>query len=379
MKITNKLLVLILAVILTIPMTVMAEDAAVSAQTPAEPAAAADSGVKTFETQDGVLSIKVPTDNDKWSVIPDDQRWFVMSDGTDSIYVDHYLNGDTLPAPVVAKMPFVQVYQVYFSTANEVFVVTGEVTVEEDMPYVRDAVNSFQVLKYDTKQPAQPQPQPQPEANYGIRDINSDMYCITTDGVNVRESYSTSSQIIGGVSYQDEVFVIGEVTKDGADTGWLKIQFGNGEGYVYDEWFDYNKPSDPERTGGELTLYREDGGATIEIYEYSDNQWRDDTYRIFYGIAEHTWQSEDIGQYFWVDDIRYIHEPDIVDDEPYRTGDEITLYRADGASTKQIYYYSDGQWRDDNYVIWFSVGNSEWDMEGSGQYVWYDDPSLINY
>jgi len=37
------------------------------------------------------------------------------------------------------------------------------------------------------------------------------------------------------------------------------------------------------------------------------------------------------------------------------------------------------QWRDDNGWIWFPVAEHEWDMEGTSQYVWYDDPSYINY
>ena len=435
MRLTNKLIVLFLILVLAFPMTALAGDATDPAQIPAAPAAASDDNVKVFETSDGVLSIEAPRDNDKWMVIPDDQRWFVMSDGTDTIIVEHYANGDTMPAVALAKDPIVQVYQVYYSTKTEVFVVTGEATFAEDMPYIRAAVNSFQVLKYDTKQAEQPQPQPQPAANYGIREIESDMYCITPDGVNVRESYSTGSPVIGGISYKEKVFVIGEVTKDGADTGWLKIKYGNGEGYVYDEWFDYNEPSDPERTGdektvysydgtqtreiyfytdgiwrddngntyrggmsaevdcsdgtvwyespmeepyrvgGEITLYREDGESTKEIYYYSDNQWRDDYGEVYYSFAEHMWQSEGVGQYNWYDDPSYI-DPQY--DEPYPVGGEITLYREDGESTKEIYYYSDNQWRDDYGQVYYSIAEHMWQSEGIGQYFWYDDPSYID-
>ena len=428
MKFTNRLLVLLLAFIMAFSVTVMAAEPADPAQTPAEPAAISDDSVKVFETQDGVLSIVAPKDNDRWAVVQDDQRWFVMSDGTDSITVDHYSNGDTLPAAALAKDPIVQVYQVHYSTENEVFVVTGSVKIVEDMPYIRDSVNSFQVLKYDTKTADQPQP----EATIGIREIESDMYCNTPDGVNVRESYSTASNIIGEIAYKEKVFVIGEVTKNGGDTGWLKIKYGSGEGYVYDEWFDINPPSDPERTGnektiysydgaqtrtiyfytdgiwrddngntyqggmsaevscsdgtvwyespmepyrtgGELTLYREDGESTKEIYYYSDNQWRDDNDIVYYSIAEHMWQSEGIGQYFWYDDPSYIPG-----DDPYPVGGELTLYREDGGSVKEIYYYSDNQWRDDNGIVYYSFAEHMWQSEDGGQYFWYDDPDYID-
>ena len=37
------------------------------------------------------------------------------------------------------------------------------------------------------------------------------------------------------------VYVIGDVTRDGVDTGWYQIQYGNGVGYVWEDWFDVNQ------------------------------------------------------------------------------------------------------------------------------------------
>ena len=275
MKTGNKFLILCLAATLALPFTALAgEDTSGAAQAPAEPVAVIQDGPKIFETQDGVLEMAAPTDNDNWCVIQDDQNWFAMSDGTDTITVDHYSNGDTLPAPEIADDTFVQIYQVYYSTDNEVFIVTGKVTVEGDMPYVKDSVNSFKVLKYDTLTPT---PAPEPQPVYDIKAIGATMYCTTPDGVHVRADHSMDAAVIGGISYREAVYVIGDVTKDGVDTGWYQIQFGNDVAYVWEDWFDVNQPpADPVRTGDTMTIYSYDGSMSKEIYFYTDGVWRDE-------------------------------------------------------------------------------------------------------
>ena len=324
----SKLLVLLMAAIMALTLTAVAGE---------DPAFLSGGDVQVFETPDGVLSIEAPSDDDKWTVIQDDKKLLAISDGTDTITVEHYANGEELPAVALAKDDFVQIYQVYFSTKNEVFIVTGEVTVAEDMPYVRKAVNSFEVLKYDTKQAKQDNPDAQPEPVYDIRKIESDMYCNTTDGVNVRASYSTDSERIGSVSYGEKVYVIGEVTKDGENTGWLKISYGNGEGYVYKTWFDDSKPEETTPSGEDET--------TTSGEDETTSSGEDET------------------------------TPAV---DPQRTGEEMTLYREDGQGTKEIYYYNDNKWRDDNGQVFYQIDDHKWDVEGHGQYFWYDDPGMVN-
>lgn len=357
MKIRNKLLVLSLAAVLAFPLTAMAaEDTSGSAQAPLEPVDIMQDGTKVFETEDGVLKMAAPTDNDKWSVIADDQNWFAMSDGTDTITVDHYANGDSLPAPAIADDTFVQIYEIYYSTNNEVFVVTGKVTVADDMPYVKDAVNSFEVLKYDTKKPA-----PTPQPVYDVKAIGATMYCTTTDGVHVRADHSIDSDVIGGISYGEAVYVIGDVTKDGVDTGWYQIQFGNGVGYVWEEWFDVNEPpAEPVRTGESMTIYSYDGSETREIYMYSDGIWRDDN-----GITYKGGMSAEVD----ASDGTVWYESPM---EPTPTGDSMTIYSYDGSETREIYMYSDGIWRDDDGITY--TGGMSAEIDGSDGSVWYESP-----
>lgn len=381
MKIRNKLLVLGLTAVMAFQVTTMAQETADQAQAPAAPAvtaadasnpeAAQTAGRKIYATEDGVLSIAAPVDDDNWAVIPDDQNWFALSDGIDTITVDHYSNGEDLPGHTIAEDPFVQIYEVCYSTENEIFIVTGKVTYAEDIPYIRDSVNSFQVLQYDTKQavttqpdpqPApQPDPQPAPQPVYDVTPIEATMWCTSPDGVHVRSYASLDADIIGGISYGDEVYVIGDVTFDGSDSGWLEISFGDGVGYVYEDWFAYEEPDDPEPTGDEKTIYSYDGSETREIYFYTDGIWRDDdgnTYRG--GMSAEIDCSDGTVWYEWPFD-------------PYRTGDEISLYGADGTYNREIYLYSDDQWRDDNGVIFSYFRDHEWD--GMNQTILYDIPN----
>ena len=349
-----------LAVLLVFPCTAMAaEDTSESVQPQAETVGDENNEAKVYETQDGVLEIAAPTDNDKWSVIQDDSHWFTMSDGTDIITADHYANGDNISAPVFADDTYVKIYQTYYSTENEVFVITGKVTVDDDMPYVKESVNSFKVLKYDTKKKNDTQ-----DPVYALQGIGATMYCTAEDGVQVRTGCSTDSGVLGGIAFGEAVYVNGEMTKDGAGTGWYQIQYGNGVAYVWKDWFDVNQPAaDPVRTGDVMTIYSADGSMTKDIYFYTDGTWRDDAGVIYSGGRSAEVDGSD-------GSVWYESPPE--PEEPTPTGDVMTIYSADGSMTKDIYFYTDGTWRDDAGVI-YSGGRSA-EVDGSDGSVWYESP-----
>ena len=356
MKLRNKLLILGLAATLAFPFTAMAEDASSAAPD------ASQNSAKTIVTQDGVLKITSPLDNDSWSVIQDDKNWFAMSDGTDIITANHYANGEAIPAAEIADSNFVQIYQVHYSTNNEIFVVTGKVTVAGDMPYVRNSVDSFEVLQYDTKTAVAPAaPAPEPQSTYDIAAIGATMYCTTPDGVHVRADHSIDSAVIGEIGYQQSVYVNGSVTKDGADTGWYQIQYGNGIGYVWAEWFDTNQPpADPVPTGDTMIVYSYDGSDSRQIYMYTDGIWRDDSGNTYSGDMSAEVQCSD-GTVWYQSPMG-----------PSQTGDSMTIYSYDGSETREIYMYTDGVWRDDNGNT-YSGGMSA-EVQCSDGTVWYESP-----
>ena len=367
MKLRIKLLILGLVVLLVFPCTAMAaEDTSGPAPAQVETVGSEEKEAKVYETQDGVLEITAPSDNDKWSVIQDDSHWFTMSDGTDIITADHYANGDNIAAPVFADDTYVKIYQTYYSTENEIFVITGKVTVADDMPYVKDSVNSFRVLKYDTKKKNDT-----PAPVYALQAIGTTMYCTAEDGVQVRTDCSTDSGVLGGVAFGEAVYVNGEMTKDGVSTGWYQIQYGNGVAYVWKDWFDVNQPAaDPVRTGDAMTIYSADGSMTNVIYFYTDGSWRDDAGIIYVGDKSGVVNGSD-GSVWYEAPPEPDPEPE-PEPEPTPTGDVMTIYSADGSMTKEIYFYTDGTWRDDAGIAYSGSRSAE--VDGSDGSVWYESP-----
>ena len=177
----------------------------------AMPAAAAE----TFTTADGVLSIYLP-DQD-WKEIEDPSKWVTLSDGASVITIEHYANGEDLPAIAVANDQFVNVYQGTFSTQNEVFIITGYVTDAEDIPEIANSIVSAKVLKYDTKLAVKKDQAPA-ASEYTVASVNKTMY-VTADYLYVRESWSTDSKVIGGYANGDKV----KVTVDFGDNGTRRM------------------------------------------------------------------------------------------------------------------------------------------------------------
>ena len=89
---------------------------------------------ETFTTSDGVLSVELP--NDDWKEIEDSNKWVVLSDGDDTVSIEHYSNGEKLPDMAIADDHYVNVYQAIASTQNEVFIITGSVVDSEKISEV---------------------------------------------------------------------------------------------------------------------------------------------------------------------------------------------------------------------------------------------------
>ena len=348
MKLSRKWLLLLCCVLVTalvLPMSIAAspdqpadgQDAAVTADQPAQP--------RTFTTDDGVMQLTLP--DDSWKQINDEGSWLALSSGTDHITVDHLSNGDPLPTVVIADDQNVEVYQVFYSTKDEVFVATGTVEDAAHMDEVCDIIESFKVLEFGTlkaKQPDQP--------SFDLRPIGENMYCIADDGVHVRSGCSTDDAIIGGVSYGDQVYVNGMVTKDGQDYGWLQIQYGNDVGYVWGEFFDVNQPAppqpDPVVTDTSMFLYAPAGG-NIDWFQWTDGIWRSYDGSIVY---------IDDGNGLWTasDGSIYYSDPFNPNMDPCVTDDELTVYSADDEPVT-LFVYTDGSWRDGMNDLYYPNGD----------------------
>lgn len=193
-----------------------------------------------YQTEDGVLSIDAS--DDQWVVMSDPNHWFTLSDGGNTITIDHLANGEALPAPAVAGGEAAAVYQAFVSTKNEVFVIKGSALKQEDLADIMRMIGTVKVLKYDTKT-AISQEKAAESTGFTVTPINQTYYC-TSDYLNVRLGCSTNDTAIGFLTYGEEVTVIGSVSQDGQDTGWYQVSYNGTNAYASAAFLSGTKPEE---------------------------------------------------------------------------------------------------------------------------------------
>lgn len=230
-----------------------------------------------YQTEDGVLSIEAP--DAQWQVMSDPNHWFVLSDGSNTITVDHLANGESLPAPVVADEETAGVYQAFVSTKNEVFVVEGSAAKQEDLVNIMKTISTIKVLKYDTKTAVKQEP----AASTGIvvNPINATYYCVS-DSLNVRTGCSTNDTAIGSLTYGEAVTVLGSVTQDGQDTGWYQISYNGTTAYASAQYLSASKPEAKAETPSTSASAESDyfpvyseSGPSIDIHPVGGAMYED--------------------------------------------------------------------------------------------------------
>ena len=194
---------------------------------------------ETITTDNGVVSVETP--DDSWALTSDPNYWFVISDGKSIITIDHLSNGESLPSVEVANENYKAVLQSFVSTLNEVFVVKGMAAEQADLENLMKVIGTIKILKYDTKT-AITHASDVKESEFGLRDINEDYY-ITASELMVRTDFSIDASIIGSLYRGEQVRVLGEVTKNGQDYGWCKIQYQGSTAYISDQYLSKTAPS----------------------------------------------------------------------------------------------------------------------------------------
>ena len=232
---------------------------------------------KTLTTGDGVLSIEAPSD--QWAEVTDPNHWFVITDGKDTITIEHVSNGETLPAVAVADDHYQAVYNAFVSTINEVFIVEGKATTAEDLKVLMDAIGTVQVLKYNTKTAIPKETEAAKTSDFTLNPINGTYY-VTTDQLNVRNGCSTDDAVVGTLYYGEEVTVNGSVLKGGQEYGWYQIAFNGSTAYVSSSFLSQTKPADkaPAKTAQQsssdsISVYRADGSYFGELVGGQDGHY----------------------------------------------------------------------------------------------------------
>ena len=310
---------------------------------------------ETFTSSDGILSIELPSAD--WKQMTDPVTWIVLSDGANMITIDHLSNGERLPEMKIADDHYVNVYQVVFSTQNEVFIITGYVVDAAKIQEMSDAIVSTKILQLDTKLKASITPTQNSATEFAVVPADKTMY-VTSNGLNVRVGCSTSDQIIGGYGYGSSVKVTGVMQKGGADFGWYQVNYEGQTGYVSASYLSDTAPAPKEDTqkkqsssstftGNACTIYSVSGSA-LTIYEATNRLWYDSMG----------------GQYTWIESNK-LTGPDgsvYTTNKPASSGGNsltpvksFTVYWLNG-NADTLTLYSDGNYYSSSWVMYFDAG-----------------------
>ena len=249
---------------------------------------------KEFTTSDSVLTIDTP--DDSWAQIKDDATLATLTNGKDSITLEHYSNGEKLPDITVADDTYEKVCQNIISTRNEVFLITGLAADKKDFDEIQKAVQSAVINIYDTKKAVTPSDPAADTGNSSDRDSSSETNpAPSTDGsidesisftgwitganVNVRSSASTDASIISTVPYGNPVSVTGAITT-GSQVSWYRIDLDETTGFISAQYVSKAAPTAEQNgitlTDEQLTLYTSDYTGATYINKATDGSiWTD--------------------------------------------------------------------------------------------------------
>ena len=333
----------------------------------------------TLTTDDGVLSIETPSDD--WQATTDPLHWFVVTDGKDTITVDHLSNGEALPATVVANDEYQAVYQGFVSTKNEVFVVKGLSNEQEDLQKLMETIGTIRVLKLDTKQAITKADAPK-AYDFGLRPINA-VYRVISDELNVRRGCSTDDTKIGELYKGDKVTVDGAVTKNGKDYGWYQIQFNGGKGYVSAQFLTpatsesqtTNNTAAADQTAQSFMVYtRQEGGMSRLIHKAGDHFESSES-----GYADIKWYQ--IGENLFRDDhsnYTWSSEPGFIDSDAPTNSDYteyFTIY-SQGSSIEKIHKVADHFENASGSVSWYLTSEGLY-QDNVNHSLWSTDPNYF--
>ena len=186
----------------------------------------------------------------EWKEKEDSDYWFEITDGENSIVIEHLAFGVDLPEVKMAGEDDAGVFQTFISTENEVFIITGRAHSRDALQNVIKTAGTIRILQYDTKTAVQKETQAAQSAQAAqpaLREINA-TYFVTADVLNVRSDCSADSETIGSMNKGEAVTVVGSVIKDGAETGWYQIQYQGQNGYVASSFLSQTAPAGSSST-----------------------------------------------------------------------------------------------------------------------------------
>lgn len=288
-----------------------------------------------YTTTDGVVTLTLP--DDTWTEISDPNTWVTLGNGTDTITLMHFANGENLPDMVTADSTYTKKYQAVLSDIGEVIMVTGSVKNTDDYDAVVKAVQSAKVKKGGNGTAAASTSQTAAtEATYAVTDADAVEYVIAASGLNVRPTYSAADgiNVLGILPYGTEVHVTGIVTCNGEDFGWRRIDYNGSSAYVSRALLDTSEPA--AQTSSSSTAGTSASGSTV-------------------------WEEPDASN-----NHNGNNDPDVADGTSFGFGDDIQLKASDG-STVYVYLYN-GSYIDNQQTEYYAEGAGQWSDEYGNTY-----------
>lgn len=313
----------------------------------------------TTTSSSGLVTITLP--NPHWVELYSNEHDILFSDGDCAITIDLFQNTATMPLVPVSDEHHKLVFTSTLSANDYVLFITGYAHEEIDFSPIAGAIGSIQIDK--TKVPATVAPASQP--SYTIQDTNYSAW-VTANALNVRSASGTNATIIASLPRDTKVTVTGNVLESGQYIGWSRVKLSNGTvGFVSSQYLTTAQPAaKPQRTGSSLKLYSS-RGTVYYLYQYSDNQWRDDNSTVYWSTSDTTWENS-------AGKILYTYDPSYVPaSSPTKTGSSKQLWSKSGAVT-WVYEYTDYAWRNDSGVAFWPDGFSTWKNENGTIFYDYD-------
>ncbi len=185
-------------------------------------------------------------------------------------------------------------------------------------------------------------------------------YCSAKSGLNIRESCSVDSKIIGGYKYGEAVTVKGKVYEEDKENEWVMVQAGKKTGYVYKSYLS----EDPLGYDEVIKLINNKGEYTT-VYKLTDGAYMDRIERRFSYDGYDNWMCDDGS--VWSLAYESVDVNEEIDYNDTKKEDVVELIDAKGDTTT-AYLLADGSYMDRIDRTFYYDGNETWNCTDGTQW-----------
>ncbi len=175
---------------------------------------------------DGILKVMVPKD-ENWKEIKNEEDCITITDGANIIYFNHFSDPADLPKVASYDAEHEMSYEVSFSKKDVSITLVGKIAHTEDYASVKKIIDNIEIDIEKLEEHAKDKHELDKD-QFLINNVNYTAWVTAEDGLCLRAEGTASGEYIKTEPYGAEVTVIGEILKNGVDTGWRKVTDKNG-------------------------------------------------------------------------------------------------------------------------------------------------------